>query len=631
MSTAIVHILDEATINKIAAGEVVERPASVVKELIENAIDAQATAIEVEVMNGGIDYIRVTDNGLGMSREDAERSILRHATSKIKTAEELTQIHTLGFRGEALSSISAVAKFNLTTRQLQVQLAVLVAVEGGIVKEVREAGAAPGTTIIASDLFYNIPARRKFLKTPPTESAHIHDAVSKLALSHPAISFKLINNQKQVLITPGNGKLSEVAASIYGHKVFEELLPVEWSGQDIAVNGFVSTPALLKSSRQWQTVFVNCRAVNSRMISKAIDNAYQATLPKQGYPLAIVNIILAPDSIDVNVHPQKSEVKFSDEQAVYKGVYKAILVALTNEQQELAVPAASFVANSFVNSSIYKEVPKPALPKTEVEQQSLSIAAPEQKKAAPETYLRHYNYPGRETIARDKPGDSIDFVAVRTELAKEQVLSYVGKTTAADMTESKNAAREIMPLPLGQVESCYIVAQGSDGLYIIDQHAAHERIIFNKLCKNTDRIPGQHLLVPCVLDIDNAESLAVTEYEEIITELGFTAEQIGPGTVRLVEMPADLLATQAEDYFRQLLEIISNNAGQAKGADLRQSYLQTMACRAAVKAGDALNMRQIKALIEELWQTDKPYTCPHGRPVIVKFRQEELSKLFKRT
>ena len=602
MTQPVIRILDENTANKIAAGEVVERPASVVKELVENALDAYSRNIEVTIADGGVSFIRVADDGVGMSRPDAELAILRHATSKISTAEDLFSVHSLGFRGEALPSIAAVSRFSLTTRPHDADLATYVEVAGGVITDSREAGGGVGTVVTVADLFFNTPARRKFLKAPATESGHIHDILGKLALSHPEVAFRLVNNDRLVLATPGKGDLLAAISSLYGPKAGPELLPVSHEEDGLVVSGYVAKPTLLKSSRLWQTFIVNGRVVSSRLLAKALDNAYHSLLPKSGYPLAVLTIVLPADAVDVNVHPQKSEIKFSEESKLFKAVYRAVSAALATAQPEQTA-AATTVA---------------PWPRTEHHQnpgyQQGNI---------------HYEYASRPTVPASQPmwrETPLPFAAAREAIRQEDALAGLD-----DAPPPGDAGGPGMSLaPLGQVDDCYIVARGDGGLYIIDQHAAHERILYERLSAASGRIPAQTLLVPVFLDLDPREALLVAEHLTVFHDLGFTLEQVGPATFRVTEMPADVPPGEARDFLHDILVLLDGRTSPS-AAELRHACLQTAACRAAVKAGDSLSMRQIQALLQELAATSLPYTCPHGRPAIVRFAPDDLSKMFKRT
>lgn len=608
MSQQVIHILDENTANKIAAGEVVERPAAVIKEFIENSIDAGSKNIEIEIAEGGIQFIRVTDDGRGMGYDDAQLAVKRHATSKIRTAEDLAAIQSLGFRGEALPSIAAVSKFTLTTRLQEEPLGTYIEINGGFIADIREAGAGCGTTVTVADLFFNTPARRKFLKTPSAETGHISDIVTKLSLSHPQIAFKLVSNQRLTFSTGGNGRLLDTIADIYGHKVVPELLPVEYSNEGITVSGYVAKPVLLKSGRQWQTFMVNQRVVSSRMLAKALDNAYFSLLPKNGHPLAVLAIEIAADAVDVNVHPQKKEIKFSDDQKVYRAVYKAVSASLAAPMSHTETAAT-------------------------VQPQPAAIIPRFTSNADSNRYNNTHTYISAQPT-EEKPQvwapalwreETLSLSDTREALKQSEQLSEVLEVATATVEAAGS------PLyPLGQIELCYIVAQGQDGLYIIDQHAAHERILYDRMSRATGRVPSQQLLVPQYLDFTKDDCELIAANQDTLYQLGFTLEQVGPDTMRLIEMPVDIPLADAEAVLRQVLQLVTD-LHQPTAQELRHAYLQMAACRSAIKAGESLNMRQIQALLSELYATDLPYTCPHGRPTIVRFGPDELAKMFKRT
>ena len=602
--TTVIHILDENTANKIAAGEVVERPASVVKELVENALDAYGKTIEITVAEGGTGFIRVADDGVGMSRADAELAVLRHATSKISSADDLYSVHSLGFRGEALPSIAAVSRFSLTTRPHDAQFATYVEVTGGVITETREAGGGVGTVVTVADLFFNTPARRKFLKAAATESGHIHDIIGKLALSHPEVAFRLVNNDRLVLATPGGGDLMAALASLYGAKAAAELLSVAYDDDGLAVTGYVAKPTLLKSSRLWQTFIVNGRVVSSRLIAKALDTAYHSLLPRAGHPLAVLNIVLPAEVVDVNVHPQKSEIKFSDESKIFKAVHRAVSAALAAAQPaEAAAPAPAWTHG---HAQPAREYP---------------------------AHTPRYTPTAADSVPvwREQP---LPFTAAREAIRRDDDLpgltAAFAPPPAAPVT-AEEAAPAFTLAPLGQVSDCYIIARGpDDALYIIDQHAAHERILYERLSAASDRIPVQTLLVPVYLDLDLREARLVAAHGEALADLGLTLEEIGPDAYRLTALPADIPPGEARGFHGDILAFIEN-AQSPSAAELRHACLQTASCRAAVKAGDPLTMRQLHALLQELAATKLPYTCPHGRPAIVRFSADDLAKLFKRT
>lgn len=589
-----VHVLDDNTINKIAAGEVVERPASVIKELVENAIDAKADRIEVEIMAGGTSFMRVSDNGIGMSREDAEKAILRHATSKIVQVDDLQAIATLGFRGEALPSIASVSRFNLQTRQAGAELGTEIKITGGKTTEIGVAGCNLGTTIRVEDLFFNTPARKKFLKTNNTESGRINEFIIKLAISHPEIAFKLINNNKSSLATPGRGDLKETLQSLYGASVGQSLLPLEFEDEDIKLWGFVSKPSAIRSSRSWQTFIVNGRIIASRAIAKAIDNAYHALIPKSGYPLIALNIEVPQHTIDVNVHPQKTEMKFEDESRIFKAVYKAVLDAVRPKGQAGQLGQLAAQADH-----VQQHVEK-GLQELNFGQSVMNFPLREEKPAM--TWQE-----GTIALAQDKSVKSVQSVVDEEE-----------KLPTAGM------------IPIGQVDDTYIIAQDGDSLYIVDQHAAHERVLFDRFSAQAEHIPSQQLLVHLILDFSTHESQIIEENLELLAGLGFGLEPSGPNQFRLMEVPADVPSSQAEEFIREVLASMEE-LHRPTAAELRQAVLATTACKAAIKAGFKLNYRQMEILLQELNDTAMPYTCPHGRPTIIKFSSDELAKMFKRT
>lgn len=611
MSPQLIQVLDENTANQIAAGEVVERPASVVKELVENSLDAYSRNIEIAIVDGGIELIRVTDDGTGMSPTDASLAVLRHATSKIRSAEDLYGVNSLGFRGEALPSIASVSKFTLTSRLHDEQLATYVEVAGGTVTDTREAGGGVGTVITVADLFYNTPARRKFLKTSATEGGYIHDIVGKLALSHPEVSFKLFNNSRLVLATPGNGDLVETMISLYGSKIKPELLPIRYEEDSLILSGFVAKPTLLKSSRQWQTFIVNSRIVSSRALTKALDNAYHSLLPKAGYPLAVLRFTLPPETIDVNVHPQKSEIKFDNEGRIFKALHRAVTDALTSSPDRIY----SMTPESNAPQIAYTAPPSSFTPTrpTSTEYQRGSNTAP------PRSFSQAAAPQNEQPAWREEP---LPFEAVRQMFRREEVV-------VTEEPEAAETAKEPL-IALGQIAACYIVASGPDGLYVVDQHAAHERILYDRLSASSGRIPVQTLLMPVFLDFDSREAELIVSHLPVFYELGFTVEQVGPETFRVVEMPADIAPGDARDFIQDMLRQLQDMS-EPTAAALRHSVLQMAACRAAIKAGANLNMRQLQALLSELAATSLPYTCPHGRPTIVKFTPDELGRLFKRS
>ena len=670
---ATIHVLDETTINKIAAGEVVERPASVIKELIENSIDASATNIEVEIGDGGVAYMRITDNGIGMTEEDARLAILRHATSKIQHVEDLFDIASLGFRGEALASIASVSHFSLTTRKADSDLGTHITVDGGTFTDCIPYGAAPGTTIEIRDLFYNTPARRKFLKTERTESSKIQDIVGKLALSNPHISFKLIVDDRVAIITPGNGNIGDTVAALYGYKTKDDIFSVAYESDSIYIDGVVSKPTLLKSTRIWQTIIVNNRVISDKTIMKAIDNAYHALLPKNGHPLVVLNITVPAEMVDINVHPRKSEVKFSDDKIIFKAVYHGILNALNNPLHERYERESSSYINGTVTNGVdfnsnnrdsnsnsssagnstYDSYRAPSVVQDEMQSaehiatavdfdkvfggrrtKGYEVMRSETTQFVENLKTKGYTPPAPKATYEQSSFTDESFDAVPTEYTsytKEDVERF--KSLSQDIRKDNTEERTIQNsgfLPMGQVASCYILAKKGDNLYIIDQHAAHERVRYDKLCKSSEAIPMQSILVPQYSEATDDEMNLVEEERETLLDLGFDVELGGPTKIKLVGAPVDLVESKAFEILQYVFSYLHEHQQPTK-AQLRHEMLAYASCRGAIKAGHNLNMYQMTTLIEDLFSTEKPYVCPHGRPTIIKFTPDELGKLFLRS
>ena len=670
---ATIHVLDETTINKIAAGEVVERPASVIKELIENSIDASATNIEVEIGDGGVAYMRITDNGIGMTEEDARLAILRHATSKIQHVEDLFDIASLGFRGEALASIASVSHFSLTTRKDDSDLGTRITVDGGTFTDCIPYGAAPGTTIEIRDLFYNTPARRKFLKTERTESSKIQDIVGKLALSNPHISFKLIIDDRVAIITPGNTNIGDTVAALYGYKTKDDIFTVAYESDSIYIDGVVSKPTLLKSTRIWQTIIVNNRVISDKTIMKAIDNAYHALLPKNGHPLVVLNITVPAEMVDINVHPRKSEVKFSDDKIIFKAVYHGILNALNNPLHERYERESSSYINGTVTNGIdfntnnrdinsssssdgnstYNSYRTPSVVEDEMQSAEHIATAVDYDKVFGGRRTKGYEVMRSETAQFVEKLKTKGYTPPAPKATYEQS-SFVDESfdsvptaytsyTTEDIEKFKSLSNDIRDgeveertiqnsgfLPMGQVASCYILAKKGDDLYIIDQHAAHERVRYDKLCKSSEAIPMQSILVPQYSEATDDEMNLVEEEREILLDLGFDVELGGPTKIKLVGAPVDLVESKAFEILQYVFSYLHDHQQPTK-AQLRHEMLAYASCRGAIKAGHNLNMYQMTTLIEDLFSTDKPYVCPHGRPTIIKFTPDELGKLFLRS
>lgn len=667
-----VRLLDTNTANQIAAGEVVEKPASVVKELVENALDAGADKIEVTIFAGGTEYIRVTDNGCGMSEADAKIAVLRHATSKLTKAEDLLSLNTLGFRGEALPSIASVSNFTLLTRLQSEEFATSVHIDGGENTEVTASGGSTGTTVIVENLFFNVPARRKFLKTVSTEGRYISELLTRLALSRPDVRFKLVNNDKEVLSTPGDGDLEHAIKALYGKNVAENLLEVSLNDPKVRVSGFIGKPTLLKGTRQWQTFFVNGRCIGSKMLSKAMDHAYQSQIPKSGFPFAVINITVDTASVDVNVHPQKSEIKFSDDSLIYKAMYKALTDALTKpmsaqktqvtllpdselnvfvkpQPQAVSAPVTpapqpkpayqpsqpvfkSGAEQIFKTPERKEEQPAPASESLLVHEQPAPIVKKEQgeqqamwqpfddfaQTAATVSYSKGYQEPvlevheARSEFAKPQPAEA-------APAADRETIAFTDTDSGMDTI-----------WPIGQVDKTFIIAQSETTLYLIDQHAAHERILYDKLVASHEQIPSQQLLMPLYVDMAADDIALIEEHRDEFLALGVDAASAGESLLRVSSLPADIKADAAEDFINAISKML-REMRNVNGSDLRQEVLHMTACKAAIKAGQLLNMRQMRQLIIDLCNTTHPFTCPHGRPCMIEIDSNQLYKMFKRT
>ena len=696
--SSIIHVLDEATRNKIAAGEVVERPASCIKELVENAIDAGAHAIEVEIADGGQSYMRVTDDGCGMSPEDAHKCIIRHGTSKISSVEDIFAITSLGFRGEAVPSIAAVSHMQITTRQADDDFATHLILDGGEITAEDQAGAPVGTTMEVSDLFYNTPARRKFLKSERTESSKISEMVTKLALANPAIAFTFTNNGRTTMKTGGTGDLRETIANIYGANVARDVFAVSADQDGIILEGYVGKPSVLKSNRNWQTCIVNHRIVHNPLMFKAIDNAYHAMLPKSGYPFAMLHLHVDPATIDVNVHPAKTEIKFSDEQAVYRAIYHSIVTALVAQEKPEAiaktigvdvgavpkggpqwekatsvgaVPEGGPQRTAPAGLSVWAAGLNPPAdgpdraPKGLHRGASVSTGGPQQEKAIPvganvgaPTWGARPQEGGKTTTVGAVPkggpqwekttsllGESPAWGARQERGGADQPSLFSqalaqhgqgGPSEATSVVSEAGAPKIVFDgdddvfIPLGEVADCFIIAKKGQDLYIVDQHAAHERIRYDTFCKRVERMPSQQLLTPEFVDVDSDDMTLLLERQDVFNDLGYTYSEAGPTTLRVEEVPCDLQTSDIADSLKDICLLLHDQKEPDK-AMVRHRSLAYLSCHGAVKAGDSLNIRQMKQLLDDLFHTEKPYVCPHGRPTIIRFTPKELAHLFKRT
>lgn len=620
-------VLDERTANQIAAGEVVERPASVVKELVENSLDASAGRIVVEVEGGGKDLIRVTDDGSGMSPEDARLALQRHATSKIRSAEDLQAIRSMGFRGEAIPSIASVSRFELITRELSELGGFRILVEGGKLVDESEHGAPPGTRITVRELFYNVPARLKYLKSSATEIGQIGDAMTRLALAYPEVAFRFLSNQVQVFATPGTGKVQEAALSLMGREMAKELLPVEYQGDGLRVWGFIGRPGAARAGRNHQYFFVNRRAIKAIQVRYPLEEAYAHLIPNGRYPVCILFLEVDPGEVDVNVHPTKAEVRFQREREVRAAVYKAAREALG---AHLLIPGTTVSPDGEVS------VPDRAGERAAVEtgwvrpstdssgrQVSFRLEAAQTSREEPAAYPLPEG--GLQAVLERRSGTG-----------PSALLPGAAETAWTDSPPVRTDSDLVRSLrPLGQVHRSYIACDGPDGLYVIDQHAAHERIFFERLLRaaESSTAPIQQLLFPISLDLTPVQIALWRENSTILQESGFEAEPFGGNTLLIQGVPAGLgdahVARLVSDFLDRLQE-----ERVAPGTSLlarRQKVVAAMAaCKASIKARDPLEPEDVAALLADLAACESPTTCPHGRPTVICISITELEKRFKR-
>ncbi len=598
----------------IAAGEVVERPASVVKELMENAVDAGATSITVEIQHGGISYIRVTDDGCGIDREDVKTAFVSHATSKIKTAEDLNTILTLGFRGEALPSIAAVSKVNMITKTATEEMGTSLTIEGGIITDFSDAGCAVGTTMIVRELFYNTPARMKFLKKDVSEGNYVASAVEKLALSHPEISIRFIRDGKQVFTTNGDGNLQNVCFSAFGKDFSNGLLSVDGTVGNVSVNGLVTPPFNCRGSRGMQYFFVNGRSVKNTTIMAAFENAYKNSVMVGKFPGGILFITLPPTLVDVNVHPSKIEVRFSDEKAIFDAVYHAVKSALS---ENTAVKQAVLPEKKPIFNELFS---KP--------QQEFKQTTVEENITYTEKILKPLSvFDVVEDVKTDyEPDFDDDPLKIEFPVSIPEIKVEVQEpiTTKTAQPTQENTIRFV-----GEAYKTYIFIELNGKLCVIDKHAAHERILFNKLKANAQGSGSQMLLAPVTVTLGKEEYIAVTENIETIAKSGFDIEDFGNGTVIVRSCPMDLDNCEIEPLISEIAEYLTKNRRDITNEHLDWIY-HNVACRSAIKAGDDNSDTELLALAKQVVNDNDVRFCPHGRPVMIEISKYELEKQFGR-
>lgn len=613
-----IAILNQETIDKIAAGEVVERPCSVVKELVENAIDAGSTAITVEIKEGGISFIRITDNGCGIERDQVAVAFYRHSTSKIRSAEDLLTVKSLGFRGEALSSISAVARVELITKTYDELTGTRYVIEGSKELSNEEIGAPDGTTFIVKDLFYNVPARRKFLKTAQTEGSYISDMVEKLALSHPDISFKFINNNQTKLHTSGNGNRKDIIYHIFGREISSSLLEVKHECEYFKVEGFIGKPVITRGNRNYENYFINGRYVKSNILSRAIEEAYKNFLMQHQYPFTVLYFTFFSE-LDVNVHPTKMELRFDNNNEIYVELCDTIYAILSHKEMIPEVPVDSTPAPKKIVHEYREPIPEP-FEKRRINE----VRAAESRSVYGQSVTSTVkNYSATEPAAK-APETSTAYEPAQVVTGTQQTLGDYDKVF---LTESSKKQFSI----IGQLFKTYWLIEFEDKLYIIDQHAAHEKVLYEKTMArlaNKD-FTSQRISPPIVMTLDARECEMLEKYRPQIEQFGYEVEHFGGKEYMISAIPDNLFNIDMKDLFIEMLDDFSNATGR-QTPDIITEKVASMSCKAAVKGNDKLTLPEINELIDELLALDNPYNCPHGRPTIISMSKYEIEKKFKR-
>ena len=613
-----IAILNQETIDKIAAGEVVERPCSVVKELVENAIDAGSTAITVEIKEGGISFIRITDNGCGIEREQVAVAFYRHSTSKIRSAEDLLTVKSLGFRGEALSSISAVARVELITKTYDELTGTRYVIEGSKELSNEEIGAPDGTTFIVKDLFYNVPARRKFLKTAQTEGSYISDMVEKLALSHPDISFKFINNNQTKLHTSGNGNRKDIIYHIFGREISSSLLELKHECEYFKVEGFIGKPVITRGNRNYENYFINGRYVKSNILSRAIEGAYKSFLMQHQYPFTVLYFTFFSE-LDVNVHPTKMELRFDNNNEIYVELCDTIYAILSHKEMIPEVPVDSTPAPKKIVHEYKEPIPEP-FEKRRINE----VRAAESRSVYGQSVTSTVkNYSATEPAAK-APETSTAYEPAQVVTGTQQTLGDYDKVF---LTESSKKQFSI----IGQLFKTYWLIEFEDKLYIIDQHAAHEKVLYEKTMArlaNKD-FTSQRISPPIVMTLDARECEMLEKYRPQIEQFGYEVEHFGGKEYMISAIPDNLFNIDMKDLFIEMLDDFSNATGR-QTPDIITEKVASMSCKAAVKGNDKLTLPEINKLIDELLSLDNPYNCPHGRPTIISMSKYEIEKKFKR-
>lgn len=671
-----IQVLDQITIDKIAAGEVIERPASIIKELVENAIDAGASAVTVEIKEGGISFIRITDNGCGIPKEEVPLAFLRHSTSKIRSVDDLTTVASLGFRGEALSSIAAIAQVELITKTKDEVTGTRYRIEGGAEKAIEDTGAPDGTTFLVHQIFYNTPARRKFLKTPMTEASHVSELMTRLALSHPEVSIQFINNGQEKLHTSGNGKLKDIVYHVFGRDIANNLLETNERIDGIQVQGFIGKPIISRGNRNYENYFINGRYVKSNIIAKAIEDAYKDFTMQHKYPFTVLHFTMDGTDLDVNVHPTKMELRFSHQEEIYRQMRDMISGALNHREQIVKVSLSSDRERKAEEKAARKEqivVPEPFEQKRQVKEgfarQSLPVEPvssqsrrmpifPEVERngyRAAKTYVPVQQMTGmtREEEELFEPGAGN--VPKTAELSNADAIQHQQEPDAAPTVSSmpeESSSASASPEPegqmqlfdeqfltpeaekshriIGQVFDTYWLIQYGENLYIIDQHAAHEKVLFERMMKNyrEKNVTSQMVSPPLIVSLTPQEADLVTRYMDVFQSFGYEISPFGGKDYAINAVPHNLYGIATEELFIEILDNLEEV--REKPLEILKDRLATMSCKAAVKGNNHLSYAEAEQLIAELLALEDPYHCPHGRPTIISLSKRELEKKFKR-
>ena len=677
-----ISVLDQSTIDKIAAGEVVERPSSVVKELVENAIDAGASAITVEIKEGGTTFIRITDNGAGIDKEQVPLAFLRHATSKIRKVEDLSLISSLGFRGEALSSIAAVSRVELITKPHEQLIGVRYQIEGGMEKGMEEIGAPDGTTFLVNNIFYNTPARKKFLKSAMTEAGYISELMERMALSHPEIAFKFINNRQTRLHTSGNHNLKDIIYGIYGRDIAANLLPVKAEGAFGRLEGFVGKPVISRGNRNFENYFVNGRYVKSKIITKAIEDAYKTFMMQHKYPFTALHFTIPGDLLDVNVHPTKLELRFSNQEEIYQIVYDTVRQALSSRelipdvgverepkkaelpkykkpaqvpepfQLPKAKPQSSFTAHVIRESApsygnLHTATSDPAVVHAS-KQMAVSMQNPvstqDQTKAElpktekaprplPQMFQKQNTEPASKSVPETEKGEVSETAEKPEKPFEQEITREIQKAEQMELFDDKLLSQQNVKqhTVIGQVFDTYWIVQFQDKMYLIDQHAAHEKVLYEQTMKRLKdhMFTSQRISPPVILTLSLKEEEALKMHMDVFEKLGFEIEPFGGMEYALSAIPDNLFGITERSLFLEILDDLVDQSVRGTPQSVLEK-VASMSCKAAVKGNHRMSTKEAHALIDELLTLDNPYNCPHGRPTIISMSKYELEKKFKR-